>query len=127
MHSFHTSIPCIYSIHLFHTFISCIYSIHLFHTSIPYIYFMHFFKCLGWFDSRDILMIALVWLLGIGIAFPQLIVGEAEEFQYGEKVYLDCKEKWSSGGSGGEIYSMVVFVVTFALPMLAITFFYGSI
>jgi len=49
----------------------------------------------------------------------------AEPFRWGNQTLYDCKETWSP--ESGKIYTCLVFVITFALPMTILTFAYGSV
>lgn len=49
----------------------------------------------------------------------------AEPFQLGNDTYYDCKETWTE--ESGRTYTLAIFTITFALPMIILTYVYGSV
>ncbi|KAI1291842.1 putative G-protein coupled receptor 83 [Halotydeus destructor] len=77
--------------------------------------------------SRGTLTIVLIWMAAIALASVQLIHSKAEKMMYGNNtIYYDCREIWPDDASE-KIYTMTVFIITFALPMIILTYTYASI
>ncbi|CAG2113638.1 unnamed protein product, partial [Medioppia subpectinata] len=63
---------------------------------------------------------------GIGLSSPQLIQSRAVEFTYRNQILYDCRELWDQE-LGGKVYTGLIFVTTFIVPMFALSFLYISI
>jgi hypothetical protein len=83
-------------------------------------------KILEWLRSNKLFLIASIWLSGICIGSIQLIKTRANPRQYGGKTVYNCVENWSDEYYG-RVYTLVVFVATFALPVLILLFAYSTI
>ncbi|CAG2116754.1 unnamed protein product, partial [Medioppia subpectinata] len=62
----------------------------------------------------------------IGLSSPQLIQSRAVEFTYRNQILYDCRELWDQE-LGGKVYTGLIFVTTFIVPMFALSFLYISI
>lgn len=71
-------------------------------------------------------MIAVIWVVSIALGSPLLFVCRAVHFTYAGNDYHDCRELWD-GQTGSKVYSAVIFVATFLVPMIALSFLYTSI
>ncbi|XP_021002527.1 RYamide receptor-like [Parasteatoda tepidariorum] len=80
---------------------------------------------LRWTKSRGPLIMGFIWISAFGLSSFQLIHGKAEKITYDGEEFYDCTEVWDE--LDGKIYTMVIFVITFLLPMLILTFTYTSI
>ncbi len=83
-------------------------------------------KTLEWLRSNKWFLIASIWLSGVCIASAQLITMRAVPFPYNGQILYDCVEEWSDEYYG-KVYTVVVFVATFALPVLILLFAYSTI
>lgn len=70
-------------------------------------------------------IVAIIWILGLMLGFVIWYNSAAVPFQFGNETYYECKESWSE--ESGKMYTSVIFVITFALPMLILTYVYGSV
>lgn len=66
------------------------------------------------------------------IASPILIATKISPVIYVNETYVECTEDWSfldptNSHSIGTIYTIIVFVMTFILPVVALTYLYGHI
>ncbi len=59
-------------------------------------------------------------------ASPQLYYAGAVPFNYSGLALYDCKEEWE-GELSSMIYTVILFIVTFIIPFISLTFLYGSI
>jgi hypothetical protein len=64
-------------------------------------------------------------LAGIFIGSAQLVVTRAIPFEYGSQIMYDCREEWDD--YWGRIYTLIIFVATFALPLSILIFVYSTI
>ncbi|CAG2111905.1 unnamed protein product, partial [Medioppia subpectinata] len=87
---------------------------------------LHPLRQSGFVETRGVYILATIWLFGILVSLPNFIMTHTFTFRYKSQVYLDCREEWGEG-TGGEIYSTTLFLFTFALPLFALIFIYGSI
>ncbi len=67
----------------------------------------------------------MLWILAACVAMAQLFQTRAVTFEYGRNTYYDCRETWDV--SSGRIYTLVIFVVTFAAPVIILIFVYTTI
>lgn len=80
-----------------------------------------------WTKSRGALTIGFIWTLAIALSSVQLLHSEAIETAYGNgTTYFDCREVWPDEYSE-KMYTMAIFIITFALPMIILTYTYASI
>ncbi|XP_054166202.1 G-protein coupled receptor 83-like [Oppia nitens] len=86
---------------------------------------LHPLRHTGFVETKGVLILALIWLVGALLAMPNMLTMRTTTFKYNSEILLDCREEW--GGSGGEIYSITLLLVTFALPLCGLIFIYGSI
>jgi hypothetical protein len=63
-------------------------------------------------------VISIIWLLGVIVGSSQLIKSRAIPFSYGDDHYYDCREEWSQ--VNGKIYTLFIFCLTFAFPVIAL-------
>ncbi|GFT82701.1 tachykinin-like peptides receptor 86C [Nephila pilipes] len=80
---------------------------------------------LRWTKSRGPLIMIFIWGSALGLSSFQLIHGKAEKFVMGGQEIYDCTEVWEE--LDGKVYTALVFVITFVLPMIILTFAYSSI
>ncbi|XP_067124300.1 RYamide receptor-like isoform X1 [Centruroides vittatus] len=78
-----------------------------------------------WTKSRGSLVVFCIWLLAIALSSVQLIHGKAKKFVLGGEEYYDCVEEWNE--ISGKIYTVVVFAVTFVLPMTILIYTYSTV
>ncbi|XP_054168313.1 substance-P receptor-like [Oppia nitens] len=78
----------------------------------------------SWFKSHRTLVICCIWLTGISIGCTQLFISESKPFTYGDRELYDCRETWAQGSNSGKIYTIIVFCLTFILPMIVLSFVY---
>lgn len=73
-------------------------------------------------------VIALIWLAALSLGLVCYFHSVAEPFTWynNQTVLYDCKEVWSSE-EDAKLYTLGVFVVTFAGPMMLLMITYGSI
>jgi len=80
---------------------------------------------LEWLRNNKWFSISSIWLGGVCIGGAQLIYSRAVPFTYGEQTLYDCREVWDE--HWGKIYTIVIFVATFALPLSILVFVYSTI
>ncbi|XP_042899013.1 RYamide receptor [Parasteatoda tepidariorum] len=78
-----------------------------------------------WTKVRGRMIIFLIWLCSIALSSFQLVHGKAERFLVGGQEVYDCNEIWDE--LDGKVYTSVVFFLTFLVPMLILSYTYGSI
>jgi hypothetical protein len=78
----------------------------------------------SWFKSHRTLIVCLIWTTGVSIGSTQLKISQSNPFQYGDKWYFDCKEQWEEGSDNGKIYTILVFSLTFILPITVLCLVY---
>ncbi len=71
----------------------------------------------SWFKSHRTLIVCLIWTTGVSIGSTQLKISKAIPFQYGNESYNKCEEQWAEESDDGKIYTILVFCVTFILPI----------
>ncbi|XP_077990273.1 prolactin-releasing peptide receptor-like isoform X2 [Glandiceps talaboti] len=79
-------------------------------------------------NRKKKIIILITWVLAIGISAPKLWVLETDHFAIDEKGTLAaiCGEVWPSE-LDGHVYEWALFVITFVLPLLVLTFCYGRV
>lgn len=65
-------------------------------------------------------------ILGISISIPALVVNRATPFMFHDRELLDCREVWTNV-LDSKIYTIVLFVTTFVIPLICLAFLYSSI
>lgn len=70
-------------------------------------------------------MLIFIWIVGIAVSSVQLVQTTAVALEHGNETFFECKELWDD--EEGKVITIVVFVVTFGLPVLALVFVYSSI
>ncbi len=88
-------------------------------------------------SSRTKYVVTAIWLLAILMAAPMLYATRIRPVQYGNETFVECTEDWSGffffGAEAedkqlnGTIYTVIVFVLTFILPVVTLTYLYGHI
>nr|XP_046914637.1 QRFP-like peptide receptor [Dermatophagoides farinae] len=83
-------------------------------------------------SSHTKLVIAFIWIMSCFVASPILIATKISPVIYVNETYVECTEDWSfldptNSHSIGTIYTIIVFVMTFILPVVALTYLYGHI
>lgn len=84
------------------------------------------FKNLVPFERHTKWIIALIWIFGMTIASPHVFISRAMPFNLTGAQILDCRETWE-GQMGSKVYTTVVFLFTFLIPFIALTYLYVSI
>ncbi|XP_063865353.1 RYamide receptor-like isoform X2 [Scylla paramamosain] len=82
-----------------------------------------------WTKSRSRLVIGCIWVFSVGISIVPLVVSDAERFNWGGEWYYECKEQWprTQNEVYEKTYTVVLFVLTFALPVGGLGYTYLSI
>ncbi|CAG2178488.1 unnamed protein product, partial [Oppiella nova] len=70
-------------------------------------------------------IIIIIWALAIGLGSISWYNSVAEPFQFANKTLYDCKETWSMDTA--RTFTLAIFIITFALPILVLTYAYGSV
>ena len=82
-------------------------------------------NAIEWLRNNKWLLISIIWLAGISLGSAQLVYSRALPFPYGQEILYDCREVWDD--YWGRIYTIIIFIATFALPLLILIFVYSSI
>lgn len=69
---------------------------------------------------------ATIWIVGSGFAASQLFISKSSPYTLVQFELYECVEVWPNEISG-QIYTIIVFVITFLLPIMIITFTYSKI
>jgi len=81
--------------------------------------------------SHTKVVIGSIWALAVLVACPTLFATKISPVMYHNLTYVECIEDWSflddDRKSLGTIYTIIVFVLTFILPVVALTYLYGHI
>ncbi|XP_076372875.1 RYamide receptor-like [Tachypleus tridentatus] len=80
---------------------------------------------LQWTKSKGTIIIVVIWTVACGVSSVQLIHGRAEVFFLQDQMFYDCNEVMDEFDS--KLYTLVVFAVTFLLPMLVLTYAYVAL
>ncbi|KAH7984110.1 hypothetical protein HPB52_017133 [Rhipicephalus sanguineus] len=94
-----------------------------------------------WTRKRGPHIILVIWLVAALLSSVQFVHGRATPFTWADGTYYDCHENWDErAGKRGygkdesqlstflpQVYTAVIFTVTFLTPMLVLTFTYSSI
>lgn len=75
--------------------------------------------------TTHLIIVILIWLIGITLGMITWANSNAEPFIWANQTYYDCKETWEQ--SSGQIYTCLIFTLTFALPLIILSYVYGSI
>ncbi|KAJ6222350.1 hypothetical protein RDWZM_000895 [Blomia tropicalis] len=84
-------------------------------------------------SSHTRVVIISIWVLAVIVAAPTLFATKILPVTYGNETGLvECTEDWTfldgkQNRSWGTWYTIVVFVLTFILPVIALTYLYGHI
>ncbi|XP_055939902.1 RYamide receptor-like [Argiope bruennichi] len=78
-----------------------------------------------WTKTRGRLVVFFIWFFSIALSSFQLVHGKALKFTVGGQELYDCSEIW--GEVEGKVYTLMVFNVTFVIPILILSYAYGSI
>lgn len=82
-------------------------------------------------SSHTKVVVGSIWVLAVLVACPTLFATKISPVSYGNSTYVECTEDWGflndDTKSLGTIYTIVVFVLTFILPVVALTYLYGHI
>src|SRR2546426_10408061 len=87
-----------------------------------YFAIVHPLKTSVWIKSHHTLNVCLVLILGLICGSSQLYLSEAVPFQHSEQTLYDCKETFNA--EAGKVYTVFVFLITFVLPMILMSFMY---
>ncbi|KPM10348.1 7 transmembrane receptor (rhodopsin family)-like protein 12 [Sarcoptes scabiei] len=79
-----------------------------------------------WTKSFAPIIVILTWLAGGTLGLVIWFFSKAEPFTINNVTYYDCRESWSSKHHE-QIYTVALFLSVFALPLLCLIYFYGSI
>jgi len=87
---------------------------------------LHSFNCANyWLKHHTNLILIIGWILGSLLGSIQLFHSKTVPFRYRNNTYIDCREEWNE--FEGQIYTGVIFLVTFLLPLLILAYTYGAI
>nr|XP_046910431.1 neuropeptide Y receptor type 2-like [Dermatophagoides farinae] len=76
------------------------------------------------YSKRSIL--AMIWLVGLTFASTQLFVSRVSPYMLSNHKLYECIEVWSEE-LHGQIYTVLVFVLTFLIPVMIISLAYSAI
>lgn len=80
-----------------------------------------------WSNSLAKYVVGMTWLFGFLICLVVGFYSKAEPFITIQGItYYDCHETWSSK-SGEQVYTVALFLIVFAVPLVCLVFVYGSI
>ncbi len=79
-----------------------------------------------WKKSHSTFILCIIWILSLMTASPLLYYTRAVPFNYSGLALYDCREKWE-GELSSRIYTVILFIITFIIPFISLTFLYGSI
>ncbi len=83
-------------------------------------------KICWWCESHTTYIISFTWILSVITASPLLYYARAVPFNYSGLALYDCREEWE-GELSSRIYTVMLFIITFIIPLISFTFLYGSI
>lgn len=83
-------------------------------------------RSISWVKQHRTLILILVWTLGTLIGMSQLAVSETSTFVHDHQRYTSCGERWPPESLAGQLYTLFIFVLTFALPMLVLCVVYTT-
>ncbi|XP_054156931.1 substance-P receptor-like isoform X2 [Oppia nitens] len=75
--------------------------------------------------SFGTVIVLIIWFLAIGLGSISFFNSMAEPFEWANSTYYDCKETWTL--ETARAFTLGIFIITFALPILILTFAYGSV
>ncbi|XP_054157023.1 RYamide receptor-like [Oppia nitens] len=90
-----------------------------------YIAIMYPFGTSRWSKSLGPYIVSAIWLLGIGLGSVTWFNSVAEPFVVNNETYYDCRETWTEQGK--RTYTLNIFMITFALPLLVLSYVYGAV
>lgn len=99
---------------------------HTFALSCRYIAITRPFIKSLWSRSVAPIIVALTWLIGFLLSLVIWFSSKAEELVVGNVTYYDCRENWANPHQE-QIYTVTLFLVVFAIPLLILIYVYGSI
>ena len=80
-----------------------------------------------WSKSFAPIIVALTWLIGFMLSLIMWFSSKAEPFITIDNItYYDCRENWPNKQQE-QLYTVALFFVVFALPLLILIYVYGSI
>ena len=72
------------------------------------------------------MIVLIIWIFGILLGCVQWSNSEAVPLDFFQnKTVYDCKETWSEENS--KTYTLVIFIITFALPISVLAYSYASV
>ncbi|XP_071550639.1 prolactin-releasing peptide receptor-like isoform X2 [Panulirus ornatus] len=82
-----------------------------------------------WTKSRARLVIGGIWVFSVVISIVPLVVSDSERYDWDGEWYYECKENWPTTQNElyEKTYTVALFVLTFALPVLGLGYTYLSI
>ncbi|KAF7488833.1 Neuromedin-K receptor [Sarcoptes scabiei] len=90
-----------------------------------YFAIIHPIYSLIYLKRHKIRLITLIWILSILFATIQWSKTEAMPFVWNDQTLHDCREVWNE--NEGKLYTVFIFILTFAFPVLMLIFVYISI
>ena len=87
---------------------------------------VHPFDSLSWLETYSTQIILMIWTNGMLVASPLLYQARAVQFTYGNNDYYACRELWE-GQTSAKIYTIILFALLFVIPLILLSFLYGSI
>ncbi|KAG7158778.1 Substance-P receptor-like, partial [Homarus americanus] len=81
-----------------------------------------------WTKSRARLVIGCIWVFSVVISLVPLVVSDSERYDWDGEWYYECKENWPKTKNElyEKTYTVVLFVLTFALPVVGLGYTYLS-
>jgi hypothetical protein len=79
-----------------------------------------------WKESHTTYILCIIWILSLTLASPLLYYARAVPFNFSGLALYDCREEWE-GELISKIYTVILFGITFIMPLISLTFLYGSI
>ena len=76
--------------------------------------------------SRSKIVIAVIWLIAVGLSSVQLFVGRASEIPYGNQTILHCDEIWPDH-TYRRFYTFFLLILTYGLPLTILSITYGFV
>ncbi|KAH9389074.1 hypothetical protein TYRP_008428 [Tyrophagus putrescentiae] len=83
------------------------------------------FHPVPWLRANKVCLIVFIWVIGIAISSPLYANMAVEPFWINDTQYFECIETWSD--TSARLYTVFLFLFTFLIPIVALTFVYSRI
>ncbi|XP_068229236.1 prolactin-releasing peptide receptor-like [Palaemon carinicauda] len=82
-----------------------------------------------WTKSRSRYVIGGIWVFSLVISLASLVISDTQRFDWDGEWYYECKENWPHTPNEvyEKTYTVLLFVLTFALPVIGLGYTYLSI